>query len=76
MAPPPAGAPPLPTGGLTKIKVLNLSHTQITDAGCAALTAALASGALPALKGLFIGGIPASAAAKAVVWEALAKRRE
>ena len=30
---------------------------QLTDAGCAALAAALDSGALPALKNLFLGGI-------------------
>ena len=53
--PPPAGAPPPPTGGLKKLKVLNLSRTQITDAGCAALVAALDSGALPALETLWLG---------------------
>ena len=65
--PPPAGAPPPPTGGLTKLKALDLAHTQITDAGCAALASALDSGALPALKHLNLGGIPASAAAEATV---------
>ena len=39
--PPPAGALPPPTGGLTKLKVLTLDRTQVTDAGCAALAAAL-----------------------------------
>ena len=53
---------------------LYLSNTQITDAGRAALAAALDSGALPALKNLFLGGVPASAAATAAVQEALAKR--
>jgi hypothetical protein len=68
VAPPqPAGAPPPPTGGLAKLKVLGLGHTQITDAGCAALAAALDSGALPALTALDLTGIPASAAAKATV---------
>ena len=47
--------------------MLYLSRTQITDAGCAALASALDSGALPALKHLNLGGIPASAAAKATV---------
>ena len=70
--PPPAGALPPPTGGLTKLKMLNLSYTQITDAGCAALAAALESGALPALKELYLAEIPASAAARAAVYEARA----
>jgi len=70
--PPPAGAPPPPTGGLAKLKVLILSHTQIADAGCATLTAALDSGALPALEHLYLLGIPASAAAKAAVYKARA----
>jgi hypothetical protein len=70
VAPPPptAGAPPTTTtGGLAKLKALNLGHTQITDDGCAALAAALDSGALPALVTLYLGGTPASAAAKATV---------
>ena len=74
--PPPAGAPPPTTRVLTKLKRLYLNNTQVTDAGCAALAAALDSGALPALEILYLGGIPASAAAKAAVKEALAKRRE
>ena len=65
--PPPAGAPPPTTGGLTKLKELYLSDTEITDAGCAALAAALDSGALPALEDLYLYGIPASAAATAAV---------
>ncbi len=73
--PPPAGAPPPPAGVLTKLKVLYLAGTQITDAGCAALTAALDSGALPALEMLCLDSTPASAAAKAAVEEAL-KRPE
>ena len=71
--PPPAGAPPPTTGGLTKLKQLDLRFTQITDPGCAALAAALDSGALPALKELYmVDGIPASAAAKAAVYAARA----
>ena len=72
---PPAGAPTTTTGGLTKLKVLYLTNTQVTDAGCAAFVSALDRGALPELEGLFLGGIPASAAATAAVWEALAKSR-
>ena len=63
---------PPPTGGLTKLKVLNLSSIQITDAGCATLTAALDSGALPALEELYMHGIRASATAQAAVYEARA----
>ena len=76
VAPPPpaAGAPPS-TGGLAKLKMLILSGTQVTDAGCAALAAALDSGALPALPRLLLDGIPASAAAKAAVGEARARLR-
>jgi hypothetical protein len=69
--PPPAGAPPPPTGVLTKLKVLNLGGTQVTDAGCAALAAALDSGALLALEVLHMSRTPASAAAKSAVKEAL-----
>ena len=74
--PPPAGAPPLPAGGLKKLKVLYLSRTQVTDAGCAALVAALDSGALPALERVYLEGIPASGAAKAAVQAALVSRIE
>ena len=70
--PPPAGALPPPTGGLAKLEVLYLSRTQVTDAGCATLAAALGSGALPALETLELDGIPASAAAQAAVYEARA----
>jgi hypothetical protein len=48
--PPPAGTPPPPAGGLKQLKHLALSNTQINDAGCATLVAALHTGALPALK--------------------------
>ena len=74
LAPPPAGAPPTTAGVLTKLKALWLSDTQITDAGCAALAAALNSGALPALECLNLDNIPASIAAKAAVREAVAAR--
>ena len=60
-------APPPPTGGLAKLRLLLLSYTQITDAGCATLAAALDSGALPALEQLYLCDIPACAAAKTAV---------
>ena len=69
--PPPAGALSPPTGVLTKLKLLYLANTQITDAGCSALTAALDSGALPALERLMLVVTPASAAAKSAVYAAL-----
>jgi hypothetical protein len=73
LAPPlPAGALPPPAGGLAKLKMLYLSYTKITDAGCATLAAALDSGALPALKELYLDGIPASDAAQDAVYEARA----
>ena len=49
--------------------MLNLRRTQITDAGCATLAAALDRGALPAFEYLELSGIPASAAAKAALKE-------
>ena len=70
--PPPAGAPPPTTGGLAKLMWLILANTQITDAGCAALAAALDSGALPALEELFLAGIPASVEARDAVYAARA----
>eukprot|EP00964_Phaeocystis_antarctica_P127425 scaffold91096_cov62-Phaeocystis_antarctica.AAC.3 len=75
VAPPPADALPPQTGVLTKLKKLNLGYTRATDTGCATLAAALDSGALPALEYLDLWGIPASAAALAAVYEALAKSR-
>ena len=72
--PPPAGAPPT-TGVLAKLKWLYLGETQVNDAGCVALVAALNRGALPALGMLDILLIPASAAAKDAVREALATSR-
>ena len=75
-APPPAaGTPPPPTGGLKKLELLDLCHTQITDAGCATLVAALDSGALPALDTLDLDDIPASGAAIGAVFEALSLAR-
>ena len=71
-----AGAPPPTTGGLTRLKVLYLSNTQVTDAGCATLTSALDSGALPALSFLDLDRAPASAAAQAAVRKVVMKARE
>jgi len=89
VAPPPpaAGTPPPPAGGLKKLEFLDLEGTEVTDAGCAVLAAALDSGALPALKELEFGwfrddllwprhfptGIPASGEAIDAVDEALAR---
>ena len=77
VAPPPlAGAPPPTTGVLPKLKFLALNHTQISDAGCATLAAALDRGALQALEELSLEefSLEHSAAATAAVQEALAKR--
>jgi hypothetical protein len=73
--PPPAGTPPLPTGGLKKLVRLHLGYTQVSDAGCAALAAALDSGALPALVTPQLNDIPASAAAIDIVSAALERSR-
>jgi hypothetical protein len=67
LAPPPAGAPPPPTGGLKKLRWLDLDHTQITDAGCAIFAAALDGGALPALEKLHLADTLASDAAAAAL---------
>ena len=69
--PPPAGGPPLSTGALANLRRLDVDCTQITDAGCAALAAALERGALPVLKILECEDILASDAG--VVYEALDK---
>ena len=76
LAPPsPAGALPPPSGGLKRLKELDLRWTQVTDAGCATLASAFDSGAcLPALEVLKLDGIPASAAAKDAVRDALVLR--
>ena len=77
VAPPPPseGTPPPAAGGLKKLRVLSLRFTQVSDAGCAALTAALDSGALPALEGLELEGSPACAAARRAVRAAVARSR-
>ena len=68
LAPPPlADATSPPTGGLTQLKHLDLGSTQVSDAGCAALVAAVNSGALPALGMPELFGIPASFAAIAAL---------
>ena len=68
---PPAVTSPTPTGVLTKLRVLNLCYTQVLDAGCVTLTSALDNGALPALKSLYLYGIPASTSARCAVHAAL-----
>ena len=68
---PPAGALQPPAGALAELRELDLEDSQVSDAGCAVLAAALDSGAMPALGCLELGGIPASAAAKAAVQAAL-----
>ena len=72
--PPPAGAPPLTTGELATLRTIDLSRTQITDAGCAALAAALERGALPVLETLYCEDILASDAG--LVYKALDKRAQ
>ena len=75
VAPPPpaAGTPPRPAGGLKKLKELDLDDTQVSNTGCAALVAALDSGALPALEELLLEDTLASAAAIEAVYEAMRK---
>jgi hypothetical protein len=63
--PPPTGALLRPVEVLTKLRELTLSHTQISDAGCAALAAAFDRGALPGCNILNMMGNSASAAARA-----------
>ena len=55
----------------TKLRALYLNSTQINDAGCAALAAALDGGALLALGNLNLHRVPASDASKAAAKEAL-----
>ena len=64
-------APRRPAGGLKTLELLQLSFTEVSDAGCATLAAALSCGALPALEALQLEDIPASAAAKDAVRAAL-----
>ena len=72
VAPPPpaAGTPPPPAGGLKNLMSLDLGRTEVTDAGCATLGAAIESGALPAIEELILDYIPASDAATEAVYEA------
>ena len=67
VAPPPADAPPPQAEALAELWNLTLRNTQITDAGCAHLASRLRSGALPALKRVYLVGTPASAAATLAV---------
>ena len=50
---------------LTKLKLIDISRTQITDAGCAALVVALDGGMLPALEDLTLDDTLTSEAATA-----------
>jgi len=75
VVPPSAGTPPPAAGALKKLMVLDLNNTQVTNAGCATLAAALDSGALPALEYLDLRSIPASDAAVKAVRAALALAR-
>jgi len=71
--PPPAtGTPPAAAGALKKLRELDLEDTQVNDAGCAALAAALDSGAMPALEKLELVHIRASDVAKAAVYASTA----
>ena len=72
VAPPPAGTPPPPAGGLKKLEWLDLEGTQVSDAGCASLVAALDRGALPDLETVGLDGTPASGTAEEAVREAMA----
>ena len=62
-------------GDAIKIELLDLRFTQVTDAGCATLVAALDSGALPALEEFKLDDIPASDAATDAVYAAMARSR-
>ena len=71
--PPPAGTPPPPAGALKNLALLYVTGTEITDAGCAALAAALSNGALPVLWKLKLDRTPASDEAKEAVNEAIVR---
>jgi len=73
--PSPAGACTPPMEGLAKLKVLNLHGTKITNAGCAALAAALNGGALPAVERVSLEGTRSSFAVRFVVLNALLRRQ-
>jgi len=70
VAPPPADAPPPQAELLAELRRLYLINTQVADAGCAHLASRLRSRALPALRGLYLDGTPASVAARDAVQEA------
>ena len=54
---------------LASLENLFLNENQITDEGCAALASALRSGALPALKALYLDENPASNEARRAACE-------
>ena len=72
--PPPARTPPRPAGALKKLQELNFGGTGVSNGGCAALAAALDSGALPALHTLELFDIPAIYAARKAVYDAATAR--
>ena len=57
------------------LETLFLGYNRISDTGCAALVAALSSGAMPALTGLITIGNPASAEARQAVRDAVQANR-
>ena len=73
--PPPAGALSPPTGGLAKLKLLNLSYTKVSDTSCATLASALDGSALPALEMIQFEGNRAKAADNEEVYEEKKKNR-
>ena len=62
------------TGGLASLVHLKLWRNQIGDAGLRALAAALADGAMPRLRSLYLDHNPASATAKQEVQAAASAR--
>ena len=67
-----AGALRPPTGVLTRLKKLDVGgNFEITDAGCATLTAAIDSGILPVLEEINLKHTHASDASRAAVQDAL-----
>ena len=65
--PPPAGALPPPKRLLARLGTLDLRYTEVTDASCVTLTAALDSGALPALRTVYLGDTFVSDTGRAAV---------
>ena len=66
--PPPAGALPPPKRVLARRGTLDLRYTEVTNASCATLIAALESGALPALRTVYLRDTAASDVGRAVIF--------